>query len=332
MIEIDGSCGEGGGQILRSAIAMSAVFNEDVKIYNIRANRPTPGLSHQHYMAIKALKEFTDADVKGLCKGSTEIKFLPDEIKGGFYRFDIGTAGSVTLMIQAILTPAVISNEKLTLEIKGGTDVKWSPSYDYFENVFLAHLKNMGCRIESKLIKRGHYPKGGGKIRIEVNPSTLKKPSIGLKVDKLQGRVFVTNLPNHIADRMKKSALKELIDYPVSISTKSYNSESPGAGITLWTIGEKIVGCGILGEKGVPAEDIGKKAAEIIKDDIENEINTDRWASDQLIPFLKILEDGGIIKTNKLTGHLKTNIWVANQFPGKKIVLEEEGEIVKIIF
>lgn len=330
MKEIDGSHGEGGGQILRTAIAMSMVNNEAVRIRNIRANRPNPGLSHQHLMALKAAKEISDAETDGLRKGSEIVTFEPHDISGGFYRFDIGTAGSITLLLQALLPPAFLSDESITMEVKGGTDVKWSPLYDYFENVFLGNVKKMGGKVSSECIDRGHYPKGGGKVKIEVQPSEIQGLEIGKKVDKVNGRAFVTNLPDHIAERMKKSALKELIEYDTSISIESYRSPSAGTALTLWTKGDRILGNGILGEKGVPAEEVGKEAAEGIIDEIEEGLDLDIWCADQMIPYLGMTTDSGKLKVKEITGHLETNVWVVNQFIDKKIELKERNEFIWI--
>lgn len=330
MKEIDGSHGEGGGQILRTAIAMSMIKNEEVRIENIRANRPNPGLSHQHLMAIKAATEISDADVEGLKKGSETVKFDPGEIKGGFYRFNIGTAGSITLLLQAILPPAFLSDKTIEIEVKGGTDVKWSPPYDYFENVFLGNLRKMDGQVESKCLKRGHYPKGGGKIKVKVQPSSLTTLKTGDRIERVMGKAFVTNLPDHIADRMKKSALKELIEYDTSISTESYQSDSAGTALTLWTDGDRILGNGILGEKGVPAEEIGSDAAKGIIDDIENGMDLDIWSADQIIPYLGMIEDNGILKVRKKTGHLETNVWLVNQFIDKRIKLREKNDFISI--
>ncbi len=330
MKEIDGSHGEGGGQILRTAVAMSMLENEEVMINNIRSNRPNPGLSHQHLMALKAAKDISGAEAEGLKKGSKTVYFKPDDIKGGFYRFDIGTAGSITLLLQAILPPALMSDKKIELEIKGGTDVKWSPPYDYFENVFLGNLRKMGVDVESKCLERGHYPKGGGKVKVEIQPSEIKDLNTGKDVEKVEGRAFVTNLPEHIAERMKKSALKELIEYQTSISVESYNSASAGTALTLWTKGERVLGNGILGEKGVPAEEIGKKAAESIIDDIESEIDLDVWCADQIIPYLGMSDREGKLTVRNNTGHLKTNVWVVNQFIDEKIKLKERDGFISI--
>ena len=330
MLKIDGSYGEGGGQILRSALALSMVEGQEIKVYDIRAKRPNSGLSHQHLMAIKAASEISGAKTEGVEKGSTEIAFEPGEIEGGVYNFDIGTAGSVTLLLQALIPPAFEADEQIVLKVRGGTDVKWSPPYDYFENVFLELLRRMNGDIGSELLKRGHYPKGGGKVKVTINPSELKDISLSEGIDRIEGRAFVSELPEHIAERMKKQLLKEFMELETSISIKSYESASPGTGIVVWTRGGKVFGKGVLGEKGVPAEEVGEKAAKDLKKDIEAEVDLDPNAADQLIPFLALSDSEGSLTTRKLTGHLETNVWLVNRFLEEGIELVEKESEVEI--
>ncbi|MBS3781544.1 MAG: RNA 3'-terminal phosphate cyclase [Candidatus Thermoplasmatota archaeon] len=330
MIEIDGSYGEGGGQILRSALALSMVERQDIKVFDIRANRPNPGLSHQHLMAIKAASEICGASTEGVEKGSTEIIFEPGEIKGGVYNFDIGTAGSITLLLQALIPPALEAKEEITLKVRGGTDVKWSPPYDYFENVFLELLRRMNGDINSKLIKRGHYPKGGGKVKVTIKPSELRDISLSEGIDKIEGRAFVSELPEHIAERMKKQVLKEFMELDTSISVESYESASPGTGIVVWTRGGKVLGKGVLGEKGVPAEEVGEEAVEGLKKDIESNVDLDPNAADQLIPFLALLNEHGTLTMRKSTSHLETNAWLVNRFFDDAVELVEKKNKVEI--
>ncbi len=328
MLHIDGSYGEGGGQILRTAVAMSMIHRTEITIENIRANRPKPGMSPQHHMAMSAAAEICGADVEGLKPGSTRSVFNPGEIKGGEYTFDIGTAGSVTLMLQALIPAGLHADKDTIFTLKGGTDVKWSPPYDYFENVFLEHLRKMGVDVTSRLIKRGHYPKGGGEVKVTVKPGMPENPEVGDNVDNIEGKVFVSNLPDHIAKRMKKAALKGLIDYCVSISTEIGDSPSPGTGITLWTTGGKRLGCGVLGERGVPAEDVGKECAVMLLKDIDAEVDLDPWCADQLIPYLTMVGGSGELSVRKATEHLRTNIWLVNQF--EDCINLKEGENVVI--
>ena len=330
MLEIDGSHGEGGGQILRSALAMAMVKKRDIKVRNIRANRPNPGLSHQHLKAIEAASEICNSETEGVKKGSTEITFKPGEVKGGVYNFDIGTAGSVTLLLQALIPPAVFANEQITIKVRGGTDVKWSPPYDYFENVFLELLRRMDIDINSELIKRGHYPKGGGKVKIVIEPTGIGEISLDDQIDRISGRAFVTELPDHIAERMKKQVLKEFIDIETSISIDDHESASAGTGIVIWTEGGKVLGKGMLGEKGVPAEKVGKEAAEGLRKDLEAGVDLDPNAADQMIPLLALSDGEGCLTTRKLTGHLETNVWLVNQFVEDKVELSENGDKVEI--
>jgi len=329
-MKIDGSYGEGGGQILRSALAFSMVEQQEIKVYDIRANRPNPGLSHQHLMAIKAASDICGARTEGVKKGSTEIVFEPGEVEGGVYNFDIGTAGSVTLLLQALIPPAFLADEQMILKVRGGTDVKWSPPYDYFENVFLELVRRMNVDIGSELLKRGHYPKGGGKVKVTIGQGELEDISLSESIDGIEGRAFVTDLPEHIAERMKKQVLKEFMEQDTSISIESYESASPGTGIVIWTRGGKVLGKGVLGEKGVPAEEIGKKVAKGLKKDIEAEVDLDPNAADQLIPFLALSDHEGSLVTRELTGHLETNVWLVNRFLKHEIDLVENENGVEI--
>lgn len=329
-MEIDGSHGEGGGQILRTALALSMVKGRDIEVRNIRANRSNPGLSHQHLKAIEAASEISDAKVEGLEKGSKKITFEPREIEGGVYNFDIGTAGSLTLLLQALIPPALKAKEEVTLKVRGGTDVKWSPPYDYFENVFLELLRHMNADIESELIKRGHYPKGGGKVKVTIKTSEMEDITISEGIERIEGRAFVSELPEHIAKRMKKQVLKEFIELDTSISVESYGSASPGTGIVIWTRGGKLLGKGVLGEKGVPAEKVSQEAVKGLKKDIESNVDLDPHAADQLIPFLALTDEDGVLTTRKMTGHLETNVWLVNRFFDDQIELLENEHRVEI--
>ncbi len=332
MLEIDGSYGEGGGQIVRTAVAMSMVKDIPIHITNIRANRPNPGLSHQHLMALRGAAVISGGKLKGAGKGATEVTFVPGEVYGGSYRFDIGTAGSITLLLQALIPAVLHADNSVKIQVRGGTDVKWSPPYDYFENVFLDHLRRMGLNISSKLIKRGHYPKGGGKVSLTVEPGIPTPIKTSDNVEGISGRAFVTSLSDHIMRRMRKAVLKEFVDKKVNIELASYQSSSPGTGITLWSVGDRLVGVGKLGEKGVPAEAVGKEAADYMRRAIDAGFQIDRWSADQLIPYLAMCDDHGKIKVEKLTGHLETNLWLVNRFCSDAIRLEEKQNELCMIY
>ena len=209
MIEIDGSYGEGGGQILRTGLALSALTTKPVKIFNIRANRPTPGLKRQHMVAIESVMNICNAEVKGLFQGSTTLEFYPGKLRGGDYSFDIGTAGSITLVLQACMLPSLFAEKTTRLSITGGTDVKWSPPWDYFRYVILPLLSKIGVKIDGYLHMRGYYPAGGGKAQVIIYPcDKIIGTQFPEEITDIRGKVNSANLPRSIAERMKKSAEK----------------------------------------------------------------------------------------------------------------------------
>ena len=161
MLEIDGSFGEGGGQILRSCLALSAVMGKEVRIFNIRAGRSEPGLKAQHLTGAKALATICNASSQGLDIGSTEFVFRPGRIEGGSFSFDVGTAGSITLVLQALMPLLPFAPGKMSIEVRGGTDVNWSPPIDYLRLITIPVLANMGFTNSLEVTNRGHYPKGG---------------------------------------------------------------------------------------------------------------------------------------------------------------------------
>ncbi len=336
MIEIDGSYGEGGGAIFRNALALSSVTLEPVKIFNIRAKRPTPGLKPQHLTVAKALARITDADVSGLEIGSTSVTFIPRMRRAGNYFFDIGTAGSVTLFLQALVPVAVFSKSPVTLKVKGGTDVKWSPTIDYYKNVFLATLKKMGVNANIEVSRRGHYPKGGGICIFESKPVGRLKPIRIVKLGEIleiKGVAHSIKLPKHVAERMAKSAEHYIrrtgFNVPIDIELDvKENSEhlGPGAGMSLWAISSTgaIVGSDSLGERGKPSEKVGFEAAKKLLKVIEAKCPVDPHLSDMLILYMALAGGTSTIVTSKLTMHTKSNIWVAEKMLNVNFSIEKD--------
>ncbi len=338
MLEIDGSYGEGGGQIIRSAIAHSAITGTPCKIINIRANRPNPGLAFQHITAIKAISKICNGIHSELTLGTRTFEFHPGKIKPGKFNFDIGTAGSITLVLQCCLLPAIFGEYEgeIKIKIQGGTDVNWSPQFDYFRLIFLKHLEKIGIKTDVKLIKRGYYPKGGGEVEIKVSPINKKNKMIFAdrgKLNEISGVVHSRNLPSHVSKRILRAAKEKVEGYsPISIDTDDVNhSLSPGTGIVLCAEFEcTTLGGSALGAKGIPAEQIGSEAA----DELINEINSggavDIYAADQLVPYLASL--GGELSVQTLSQHTKTNIWLMERFIEKKFKINEQESLTKISF
>lgn len=327
-VEIDGSYGEGGGQILRTSIALSVITGRSVRIYNIRANRPNPGLRPQHLHGILALKELSNARVNGVQVGSTVLEFIPGKAEAKHIRVPIKTAGSITLVLQALLPAMAFVGG--SFEITGGTDVPWSPPVDYLKNVPLFALGKMGLNAELEIKRRGHYPKGGGLVVGKVEPWEERKPLKALewkRIERFTGISHATNLPSHVAERQAKAAeerLREHYSVPVEIEREVSRSLGPGSGVVVWAETDKLrLGGDALGKRGKPAEIVGREAADELLEQLASWRAVDKFLADQLIPFLAFA--GGEIGVAEVTNHLVTNVWVVEQFLGK--TFEVEGHV-----
>ncbi|ASJ02196.1 RNA 3'-terminal-phosphate cyclase [Thermococcus profundus] len=327
-VEIDGSYGEGGGQIIRTAVALSAVTGKPVRITKIRANRPNPGLRPQHLHGILALKQLSGAKVKGAQVGSTELEFIPGELKFEHVKVPIKTAGSITLVLQALLPAMAFVGG--SFEITGGTDVPWSPPVDYLKNVTLHALRRMGLNVELDVRRRGHYPKGGGLVVGSVEPWEERKPLRVLKAGRIRGFSGIshaTNLPAHVAERQAKVArerLGEFYNVPVEIETEVSRSLGPGSGIVVWAETDGLrLGGDALGKRGKPAEVVGREAADELIGSLKTGASVDKFLGDQLIPFLAFA--GGEVAVSEITNHLLTNVWVVERFLGK--IFKVEGNV-----
>ena len=335
MIEINGSHGEGGGALLRISTALSALTSNPIHITNIRANRPKTGLMPQHLNAVKAVASLSAARVDGLEIGSRELFFYPEEIKGGNYNIDIKTAGSITLVLQAFMIPAGFAESPVNIKIRGGTDVRWSPPVNYLQHVTLPVLKSMGYDADLDIIRRGHYPRGGGIVNVKINPvKKLKSASFDdLKINKIKGISHAVKLPEHVAVRQAESAEKVLqangFNAEIEIEN-SNNALGPGSGIVLWTEGNTRVGGSSIGERGVRAEKVGEKAAEELLYHISQGAAVDKYIGDQIIPYMAMAGKSSV-KTAELTLHAVTNIFVTEKIMGKKFDVDGEvGEIATI--
>ncbi|BDC18157.1 RNA 3'-terminal phosphate cyclase [Acidianus sp. HS-5] len=316
MIEIDGSFGEGGGEILRTSLTLSALTGKSFTIYNIRSRRKNPGLQRQHLSAVKLTKELCSAETKGDYLGSQELVFIPHEIKKeGEFTLDVTTAGSVTLIAVSVI-PLII-NRNIKIRIIGGTDVPKSPTIDYMRMVYLEILRKIGIQGEIKLIKRGHYPRGGGIIELSNfagKGEEFEITEIG-NVEEIKGISHVSSLPSHIAERQAKSAeevIRKFLNVNVDISLDIRQGESEGTGITLAAFGKSIMGSDSLGEKGKRAEKVGEEAAVQLIEDLKTNAGVDRHMSDMLMLYTSLYK--GKFTGAMLTMHAKTNAEIIKKF------------------
>ena len=337
MIHIDGSYMEGGGQIVRTALALSALTGKPFKIDKIRHNRSRPGLKPQHLSCIDALKQLANAQVKGARAGSDAVEFFPDRIYAAALSVDIGTAGSITLLLQSLLLPCMFADAPVRLKIKGGTDTRWSIPMDYFTNVILPYFTKLAS-IKIKNMRRGFYPKGQGFVDLSVSPryhlndfATVEE--LFAHLFNSVSRIHLTGKPSPIgvegiscassrlkgagvAERQAEGAAKRIGSrFAVNVASYYQNTASPGTVITLWTVskeGQVCVGADALGERGVRAEKIGAMAARQLLNVLNSDAAVDHHLADNLIPLLALV--GGTIKTDKITGHIRSNIYVCEQF------------------
>ncbi|MEM4723760.1 MAG: RNA 3'-terminal phosphate cyclase [Candidatus Hadarchaeum sp.] len=345
MIEIDGSMGEGGGAVLRTALALVAVSGKPIHIFNIRAGRDKPGLQAQHLRGVEALAKITGAEVRGAVLNSTELTFVPSEIKGGRYYVDIGTAGSTTLILQIVMPAVAFASGSVDIEIRGGTDNPMAPPIDYLKNVTIPILRRMGYRGEVECLRRGHYPRGGGIVRAKIEPvEQLKSMSLVSrgKILRVAGIAHAVRLPPRVATRIAHAASLELlksVQAPVNVRCESYQIEQdphlgPGAGLTLWAETESgaIIGASSLGEPGKPSEKVGREAALDLIEQLRTGGACDRYLSDQLIPYLALAEGTSEITCTSLTSHTITNIELVRRILGVNIrVFGELGKPGKIM-
>lgn len=333
IVAIDGSFGEGGGQILRTALALSSLLGVGIRIERIRARRRNPGLAPQHLTCVEAAAEICGAEVEGAEIGSRKLTFIPGEIKPGRYLFDVArkrpSAGSVSLVFQAIYLPLALSKGKSEVIIRGGTHVPWSPPAHYLQRVFSPIASRFGLKLNIEVLRWGFYPKGGGEIRATIYPSKLTPVSIldrGSLIG-IRGFSVCANLPVTIAERQRKAVVQRLRGISnVEIEVISVRSRGPGTAVFLVAEFENsLAGFSSLGEKGKPAERVGEEAAEELLAFLRSRSALDPHLADQVIPLMALAGGKSAITTSLITQHLMTNIWLVEQLADAKF--EVRGRI-----
>ncbi len=347
ILRIDGSYGEGGGQIVRNALALSVLTGRTVQISRIRAGRMKPGLRPQHLAAVRGAALISNAGVKGAEIGSMELLFSPGKVSAGDYEINIGTAGSITLLLQCLLPPLISVRERTTIRMTGGTDVPFSPPIDWVRNVLLPVLEQMGIKMELKIIRRGFYPAGGGEVEVRISGNDYLRP---LRLERttpgkiaIYGRAFASNLPSHIPERMAKSA-EEILErvsgegIEFNIENAQKKGAGKGAGITLWAEGKEESffrpGASAIGERGVSSEKLGKMAADALISELKGGFPLDIHAADQLPVFVPLIKSRSgprlLYPVREKTPHLMTALWLLERFGFSSGVREEKRQNVVV--
>jgi len=336
MMTIDGSFGEGGGQVLRTSLALAALLGRELRVEGIRAGRPKPGLAAQHLAGVRAAAEVCGARVEGARLGSTELTFVPGRIRGGHFRFDVGTAGATTLVLQTILPCLLFARETSHLRITGGTNVLWSPPQEYIAHVFLSAIAAMGARAELECLTPGFYPKGGGHIEARVMPidaplGPLHWRERGELRSLTAFSVVEARLPAHIIGQQIDGARRALGSAGLRTETAHPESASPGTMLMIAAGFERGAGgFAVLGERGRPAEDVGGEAGEQAAEFLAASSTVDRHLADQLLLYAAVAAGETAYVTEEVTEHLRTNAWVIQQFLDAEIEIDEAAGRVTV--
>ena len=320
MIQIDGSLGEGGGQILRTALALSLITGKVIKIENIRAQRPKPGLMPQHLEAVAAAAAVGSARVEGAHLQSLSLLFEPTTICSGAFEFDVGTAGSTPLVLQTIFLPLSFAQRPSSVTLIGGTHVPWSPCFHYLDLHWLTYMRQIGFNAELKLELAGFYPHGGGRMRADIRPATGLTPLNVTErgaLKSIRGLSAIANLDWSVAERQKQQALKRLKDLSQDIEIEIIQMPSLFRSTMLLLIatfeGSKCCFFG-LGELGKRAERVADEAVDQLRQFLATDGVIDHFLADQLILPLALVPGISELKTDQLTQHLVTNANVIRMF------------------
>ena len=326
MIELDGSTLEGGGQILRTAISLSAITGKDCRIFNIRKGREKPGLMLQHLLGIQAVTQLCHGRLEGDFLSSEEIKFYPGEAYRERVSVGIPTAGSITLVLQALIFPALFAPFLVEINFNGGaTDTFFSPTMNYFQHVFSKILtqitENCSPPVEINVIRRGYYPEGGAKVEVKVYPSKLKNLNLTERGSFKKILVFSgasNSLKNKKVAERQIAGVREILGklkLPTEEKVEYYDTRCPGSQICLVAEFENtVIGTDNLGKLGKRAEDVGKESALELLREQKSGTCLDKHSADQILPYLVLAPGKSQVTVSEITNHCETNIWVIEKF------------------
>lgn len=338
MIKLDGSHGEGGGQILRTSLALAALTGERLLVNRIRAGRSNPGLRAQHLAGVRAMQAICGARVRGASIGSSELLFEPGPVKGGEHVLDVAaqtrSAGSTSLVLQALLPALAFGAAPSHLTIRGGTHVAWSPPYHHLEEVFLPLVGRMGVRAAIRLNRWGWYPRGGGEVEVAVmpvegalSPLVLEGP---FEPQEIVALAASSNLPAHVTERVCERFKARLAERGMAAPCRTLEAPADGPGCLAYLKavggGNKLAAFSALGEKGRPAEAVADEAVDLFFQFLQGGGAVEEHLADQLLIYLALAEGESSFTTSKVSRHLLTNLWVIEQFWGRRI-FEAEGDL-----
>ena len=341
MLEIDGSLKSGSGTILRLSLAISAILNEPLHLNNIRMKRPKLGLKPQHLEAVLTAGRVCNATIKGAKLGSKELWFYPSEIAGGEIKAEIGTAGSIPMLLITVLPICAFAKRPIDLHVtRGGTDVRHSPTINYMMHVFFPLLARMGLKVSMKVHRYGYFPKGMGEVSVHVTPNQKLSPicleEFGL-LNSIQGKSVCTYLSHiKVAERQAKSAIEHLSLIEKNVDIKVINDSSnpfqKGSSLTLWAKTNKdvLLGADSIGEVRKSSEVAGQEAAKRLLVEIQSKATMDIHLGDLLIPYMALADDESIFLVRSISEHLETNIWLIQENLDAHFTVKRVGKLFKV--
>lgn len=347
MLHIDGSYGEGGGQILRTSLSLAAITGQPIRIDRVRANRKQPGLAIQHLTGVRAAAALCQAKLQGDTLRSTTLEFSPTQpVQAKAYEFDVsetigsGSAGAITLILQTVLLPLALASGESIVTLKGGTFIPWSPPAPYIQQVYLPILQQMGIRAEVTLDRWGWYPRGGGQMQLRVTGTgkgigALNKLQLLDRgaLQRVKGVAVVTELPSHIPQRMASRAqnLLEQAHLKAQVQPLRERGIGPGAGIFLMAEYEQSrAGFGAVGKIGLPAEQVAAIATQELLDFHATGAPVDVHLADQLLLPTALAAEPSQYRVAEISQHLKTNAWTIAQFGLAKTAIDAASRLVTV--
>ncbi len=331
MIEIDGSIGEAGGQVLRTACALAAVTKKPCRVFNIRKSREKPGLMTQHLFGIQALSQLCNGKLEGDYLGSEEIQFYPGDLYRDRVSVKIPTAGSITLVLQTLIPLTLFVQNPIKIIFDGGaTDTFFSPSVDHFRYVFLKILEKMGGKIEVNVLKRGYYPEGGAKVEVKIFPTKLKNLNLTER-GSLKKILVISGASNALKEKRaaerQVAGVREVLGklkLPTEEKIEYYDTRCPGSQICLVAEFENtVIGTDNLGKLGERAEDVGKESALELLREQKSGACLDKHLADQILPYLALAPGKSQVTVSEITNHCQTNIWVIEKFIDGKLEIKD---------
>jgi RNA 3'-phosphate cyclase len=336
-IEIDGSLGEGGGQVLRTSLALSLITGKPFHLRKIRAGRARPGLQAQHLMSVKAAAQIGQAKLRGASLGSCDLVFEPGKVSAGEYHFKIGTAGATSLVLHTIYLPLALAGSESTVTIEGGTHVKASPCFDFLARTWASYLRHLGIAVDVTLERTGFYPRGGGMIHARIGAAARIGSFQGMTTSTIAAAtVFcgIAGLPPHVGDRLLQGATMQLQELGLQVEVHQENWKGgPGCmlGVELPTAPAPTF-LFSLGEKGKPAEAVADETVAQVAAFLQAQpLGVDEHSADQLLLPLALADESSQFRVSAVSSHLLTNAVVIQHFLDRKIICDaterESGQV-----